>query len=136
MTSPSEILGSRICVLQHPDEIVVCANIAGFKSLTSWMAWLAESKPEEFYHFHLLWHLESEASRFDGVYPRNVWFLRSPSDHKVTVAPPHDAEAVAFDLTFKVLPEASLDELAIGQEDGIIPKKYRKSEASYVADSG
>ena len=132
MNHPLAIDGTRICVLIHPDEVIICANPAGFKALCTWMAWLADSKPEEFYHFHLLWHLESEASRFDGVRPKNVWFLRTPSTHSVKSAPPGDMEAVLFDVTFQVLTEFALDELAAAQDEGLIPTKYLKDESSYV----
>jgi len=134
MNYPLRVEGTRICVLIHPDEAVVCANIEGFKALCTWMAWLAESKPEEFYHFHLIWHLESEASRFDGVRPKNVWVLRTPTSHEVRQMPPNGMEAVSFDVTFQVVSESALDELTEGQNTGIIPEKYLKSEASYVGD--
>ena len=100
------------------------------------MAWLADSNPEEFYHFHLLWHLESEASRFDGIRPKNVWFLRTPPTHIVKSAPPGDMEAVPFDVTFQVISETALNELATAQEDGYIPAKYLKEESSYVGNCG
>lgn len=136
MSHPLAINGTRICVLIHPDEVVLCANIEGFKSLGNWMAWLAESKPEEFYHFHLLWHLESESSRFDGIRPKNVWFLHTPSAHEVKSAPPGNMETVSFDLTFQVLSESALDELAEAQEAGLIPDKYLREESSYVGTCG
>jgi hypothetical protein len=123
-------------VLLHQDEITICANPAGFKSLGLWMVWLADSKPEEYYHCHLLWHLESEASRFKGAKPKNVWFLRNPPSHRMKVAPPAEAQVVPFELTFQVVPERDLDELAAAQKSGLIPKKYRKREASYVAHCG
>jgi hypothetical protein len=120
----------------HPDEVVICANIEGVKALGAWMGWLAESRPDEFYHFHLLWHLESEASRFDGVRPKNVWFLRTPSTHELKSSPPGDMKAVSFDVTFQVLTESALDELALAQEVGLIPPKYLKEESSYVGTCG
>ena len=72
MTYPHRIDGARICVIRYPDETTVCANIAGFRSLGEWIGWLALSNPAERFHFHVLLHLESEASRFDGVRPANV----------------------------------------------------------------
>lgn len=103
------------------------------------MSWLAESNPAEFYHFHLLWHLESEASRFEDDRSRgakNVWFLRTPSTHSNNSAPLQDTKAVAFELTFQVLTETGLDELASAQEQGLIPSKYLKQEASYDVECG
>ena len=86
--------------------------------------------------FHLLWHLESEASRFDGARPKNVWVLRTPTSHEVQQVPPDGMEAVPFDVTFQVVTESALDELAAGQNSGFIPEKYLKSEVSYVGDCG
>ena len=130
MSHPLKMSGARICVLVHPDEITVCANITGFKALGTWMAWLADSNPEDLYHFHLLWSLESEASRFDGVRPKNVWFLQTPPSHLIKSVPPNTMKAVPFEITFQVLSETLLDELATAQEDGFIPPKYLKEESS------
>ena len=136
MAQPLEIDGVRICVLRHPDEVVICANPTGFRALGEWMAWLCESDPKEFYHFHLLLHLESEASKFDGVRPRNVWFLDTPKGHSPSVNLPDGATAVPFELTFQVLDEASLDELAEAQLNGVMPPKYVKTEVSYDIQCG
>ena len=135
MSQPARVPGSRICVLLHADEIVVCANVLGFSELGQQMAWLAASRPEESFHLHMLWHLESDESRFDGVRPKNVWVLRSPSSHHVKSEAPEGMEAVEFEVTFQVVQEDELDELAAAQSDGIIPVKYRKAEASYVGDA-
>ena len=132
MRRPTLVRGARLCVLLHPDEVTVCANIAGFKSLGLWIAWLAESKPTEYYHCHVLWHLESEASRFRRAKLKNVWFLRTPRAHRMKVSSAAKANVVPFELTFQVVPERELDELAAAQKSGLIPKKYRKREASYV----
>jgi len=123
-------------VLLQPNETTVCANPAGFKALGNWMAWLAKSNPEQHFHLHLLWHLESQESRFDGVRPKNVWVLRSPSDHQVKQEPPEGMEAVDFEITFQVIGEQELDELAAAQECGVIPERYRNVEASYTTDCG
>ena len=125
MTYPDRIEGTRICVVRYPDETTVCANVAGFRSLGQWIAWLAESNPAELFHFHVLLHLESEASRYDGVRPKNVWFLRQP---------PLLAEAIAlqewekrdYEMTFQVVTESDLDELAQYQDEGIVPTRFQK----------
>jgi hypothetical protein len=134
MDQPREIPGARICVLVHDDEVVICANIAGFKALGEWIAWLAASDPGESFHLHLLWHLESEASRFEDVRPRNVWVLRTPAEHRAKVEPPEGMDAATYEVTFQVVRDTELDELALAQEDGAIPERYRKQEASYVND--
>jgi hypothetical protein len=132
MSSPLRVPGVRICVLRYTDEVTVCANIAGFRALGEWIAWLAASNPDEGYHFHLLWHLESEASRFEGVRPRNVWFLsQSRAPAMPTDAPP-DCELREFELTFQVAGEATLDELAGSQDSGAIPPRFQKEEAAVV----
>ena len=136
MNQPAHIPGARICVLLHPDETVVCANVAGFQEIGGWISWLAQSNPDEGFHFHMLWHCESEASRFDGVLPKNIWVLRTPTTHQVKVNPPEGMDVVDFDITFQVATESQLDELAAAQESGVIPPNYRKEEASYVADCG
>ena len=100
------------------------------------MAWLAESSPEELYHFHLLSSLESEACMFEGVTPCNVWFLRTPQTHQLVSVPPEGFESILFEVTFQVLPECSLNELVAAQETGLIPEQYLKSEASYVGTCG
>ena len=45
--------------------------------------------------------------------------------------PPGYLKAVAFEVTFQVVTESSLDELAAAQEIGLIPAKYLKEESSY-----
>src|SRR5207245_578737 len=72
---PTDDPHARICVLHYHDETKVVGNVAGFSLLGRWIAWLADAPPEENFHMHLLWHLESQASRFDGMRPRNVWVL-------------------------------------------------------------
>ncbi|WP_133247306.1 hypothetical protein [Azospira sp. I13] len=136
MSHPLHIEGTRVCVLIHPDEVVVCSNTQGFNALGQWMAWLAESKPEEFYHFHLLRSLLSEACIFEGVTPSNVWVLRTPPTHQVISEPPEGFEAIPFEVTFQVVPEASLDDLVAAQSTGFIPSAYLKSEASYAGTCG
>jgi hypothetical protein len=136
MAHPLEVAGARLCVLRHPDETVICANIEGFKALGAWMTWLAESKPEEFFHVHLLWHLESEASKFDDLRPKNVWVLNTPDGHRVKAEIPEGAKAVPFEVTFQVITEPSLDELAAAQDSGLIPPKYLKTDVSIEADCG
>ena len=120
----------------HPDEVVVCANVQGFKALCAWMSWLAESDPAEFFHFHLLWHLESEASIFEGEYPKNVWVLHAPKSHQVVEVPPEGTQTIPFELTFQVVSEAVLDEFAQAQATGRIPNRHLKPSASGAGDCG
>jgi len=130
MTHPLEVPGARICVLRHADEIVVCANPDGFRAMGEWMAWLGKSNPSEFFHFHLLLSLESEASRFGSAKPGNVWFLDTPKAHHPPASIPMEVKKVEFEITFQVLTEASLDELAEAQDTGLIPSKYMKTASS------
>ena len=136
MEQPYEIPGARVCVLRYYDETKILGNIPGFKLLGLWIAWLADSPPGENYHIHLLWHLESRASRFDGVKPKNVWFLDEPEEAKGRSLDdvPEDAASIPFEVTFMVLTDAQLDELAEAQETGLIPKRYWKSESSWKAE--
>jgi len=135
---PKDIPGARVCILRYHDETRISSNIAGFKLLGQWIAWLVDSQPEENFHIHLLWHLESEASRFDGVKPKNVWFLDEPEEAIIrdNEYVPEDATIVKYEVTFMVLTDAQLDELAAAQETGIIPKQYWKSESSWEAECG
>jgi len=126
MSQPRRIEGARICIIRYPDETTICANIAGFRSLGEWIAWLAESNPTEKFHFHLLLHLESIASRYDGARPTNVWFLSQPTSSGVDAATRADSERQEYDITFQVVSESDLDELALDQEAGMVPARFQK----------
>ena len=132
MSTPLQVPGVRICVLRYTDEVTMCANIAGFRALGEWIAWLAASNPDEGYHFHLLWHLESEASRFEGVRPKNIWFLSQSHAPSIPTDAPLDFELSEFELTFQVVGEADLDELAACQASGTIPPRFQKQDAAIV----
>ena len=107
MSHPLKVPGARICVIRYPDETTVCANIAGFRALGEWIAWLAASEPSKHYHFHVLWHLESEASRFDGVLPKNVWVLSQSEQLAVPKAAALGGETPPFELTFQVVTDST-----------------------------
>jgi hypothetical protein len=98
-----------------------------------WIAWLAESPPDENYHLHVLWHLESEASRFEGVRPKNVWFLKEPEEAQQRDLGkfPQEAIPVEFEVTLMVLTETQLDELAEAQESDLIPNRLLKTEPTW-----
>ncbi len=117
--------------MKYSDEVVICSNIEGFKSIGLWMAWLADSNPEEAYHFHLLWELESEACKFDGVLPKNIWFLSEPENASGRKQAPEGTSRVENELTFQVVTEKQLDDLAKQQESGLIPESWLKEESSY-----
>ena len=134
MTYPAKNPKARICILRYPDETTVCANLEGFRALGEWIAWLAASDPAETFHFHTLWHLESDASRFEGVLPHNVWFLTQAEAPAIPVDAPSNARARVFELTFQVVDEAALDELAEHQASGIMPARFQKHEASMILD--
>lgn len=133
-TPLTQVNDVRVCVLLHPDEVVVCANIAGFRALADRLAELAESDPVEGFHSHLLWEFESEACKFEGKQPKNVWFLKHPSAEPYDGSVPDGTSAVESELTFQVLGEEQLDHLAAAQADGVIPPDWVKREASYVID--
>ena len=128
---PKEIKGARICVLRYIDEIVFCANIKGIESLGQWMAWLAKSNPAETFHFHLLGFLESEESKFDGMKSSNIWFLEEPEEAQKRGEIPEGTEKVGYEVTFQVVSEKVLDELAGCQESRKIPKKYFKEDTIF-----
>ncbi len=100
------------------------------------MAWLAESNPDEHFHFHLLWSLESEASRFEGAPVKNVWVLTQSDPLEKPVVDDERAEYPQFELTFQVLSECDLDELAEHQELGTVPPRFRKEIAPVVVPGG
>ena len=134
--NPLHVPGTRICIIRYPDETTVCANIAGFRAFGEWVAWLAASNPTEGYHFHVLWHLESEASRFEGARPRNVWVLTQIEEPEIPAAAGSGGEVPEFELTFQVLSESDLDELAGCQDTGKVPPRFQKQEASLVVQCG
>jgi hypothetical protein len=135
MTYPSKNPNARICILRYPDETMVCANIEGFRAIGEWITWLATSDPVESFHFHLLWHLESDESRFEGIRPGNVWFLsQSQAPVIPQMASASNAKARIFELTFQVVSESTLDELAEYQDSGVIPERFEKHEASIIVD--
>ena len=131
MTYPSKNPKARICVLRYADETTVCANIEGFRSLGEWISWLAASDPVEKFHFHVLWHLESHESRFERT-GANVWFLSQSEAPTIPQAAAPNAEARPFELTFQVVNESTLDELAEHRDSGVIPERFRKHEASII----
>jgi hypothetical protein len=134
MTYPVKNPKARICILRYPDETTVCANIEGFRALGEWIAWLVASDPVENFHFHLLWHLESDACRFEGLRPGNVWFLSQSEAPSVPVPRPPNAKVREFELTFQVVDESTLDQLAEHQVSGIIPERFRKHETAIIVD--
>lgn len=119
-------------MLRYSDEVVVCANIAGFRALGDWFGWLAESNPVEGFHFHLLWHLESEASRFEGMRPKNVWILSESHIPAESDGTAFDCVPREFELTFQVVVESTLDELAEHQSSGAIPPRFQKDRSAIV----
>ena len=136
MSYPLRVPGVRICVLRYTDEVTVCANIVGFRALGEWIAWLAASNPAEAFHFHLLWHLESEASRFEGERPKNVWFLSQTHAPTTPADTPPDGQVREFEVTFQVVTEADLDELAEHQASGAIPLRFQKQVAAVIVQCG
>ncbi|HEY0232767.1 MAG TPA: hypothetical protein VGC55_16080 [Dokdonella sp.] len=130
MSHPNQNPSARLCILRYPDEVTVCANIDGFRLLGEWMAWLAASDPREAFHFHTLWHLESEASRFEGISPANVWSLSQAEQPAAPPDAPDGCKIVPFELTFHVVDDAQLDELARHQPSGLIPARFRKEYAA------
>jgi hypothetical protein len=125
MSHPLEIPGARICIIRYPNEVTVCANITGFRALGDWVAWLVASDPTENYHFHLLWHLDSAASRFNGAGPKNVWFLSQA---------PQAGAQTDFELTFQVISESDLDALAEHQATNTVPLRFQKHDAPVSAN--
>jgi hypothetical protein len=100
------------------------------------MSWLAESNPNEHYHFHLLWSLESEASRFEGAPLKNVWVLTQSETPEKPVVTNDRATYPQYELTFQVLTESELDELAQYQDSGTVPPRYIKKIASVEIPCG
>ncbi len=129
--APNKIPSSRICVLRYSDEVVICSNIAGLKSIGLWMQRLADSNPKEAYHFHLLWELESDECKFDGVLPKNIWFLAEAEHASKRNESPDGTTRVEQELTFQVVTEETLDELAEQQKSGLIPESWLKDDSSY-----
>ena len=134
--NPLRVPGARICIIRYPDETTVCGNIAGYRALGAWMAWLAESDPDEHFHFHLLWSLESEASRFEGEPTKNVWVLTQSEIPQKPVINNDRATYPQFELTFQVLSDTELDELAQYQDSGTVPPRYIKNIASVEIPCG
>ena len=96
------------------------------------MAWLAASDPAELFHFHALGHLESDACRFEGLKPKNVWSLQQSETPIAPPDAPQGSEVLHFELTFQVLREEQLDELARSQASGLTPEQFDKQYASVV----
>lgn len=136
MGYPEEVLGARICVLRYTDEITVCANIAGFRALGEWLAWLAASDTREKFHFHLLWHLESEASKWGNGSLKNVWVLSQSEPSSAPRDVPPGGEVREFELTFQVVSELDLDVLAEYQASGQIPPAFQKHASAVVVQCG
>ncbi len=126
MTYPAsaEHSGARICVVHCKAETVVHANAPGLKIVGEWIARMGDSHPQDNPHFHVVFHLESEASRFHGALPRNVWSLRHPD-----AAPYQDQSSGRPELSFRMASEEELNVLSKGQLSGLIPEEWLQMHA-------
>lgn len=63
---------SRLCLNFAADGLTAYCNREALIDLRNQLDWLIASPPEDNYHCHVLTTLENDASRFDGIRPRNA----------------------------------------------------------------
>ncbi len=126
MNEAPQHIGARICIIRYPDETTICANIQGFRLLGERIAWLVSSNPSEKFHFHLLWQLTAEAPAVGPGGETSVWVLTQsePVDGPATMKA--RGTVPEFELTFQVVDESDLNELAAFQASGQVPPRFRK----------
>jgi len=99
-------------------------NKKALLALSQRLAALAESDESEHYEAHVCMDLEADECVFEGHRPSNVWVLRTKE--LAPLLAPHDApETADFELTFMVVQEAELDDLADFQKDGLLPDDWQ-----------
>jgi len=99
-------------------------NKKALLALSQRLAEIAESDVSEHYETHVRMHFEADECVFEGRRPSNVWVLRTKE--LAPLLAPHGAPGTEdFELTFMVVPEAELDDLADFQKDGLLPDDWQ-----------
>ena len=115
---PPKKPGVRVCLVLSAEGPKLYGNRAAFASLAEWMNWLAHSPENEHFECHVVMVLEDDESKFDGKHPRNAWTLISADSHD----PPKEDKG-ASELTLMCLEERELDQLALHQRTGELPRE-------------
>lgn len=115
---PTRKSGVRLCLQLSPDGLTVYANQQALVSISEQLLWLARSDARDHYECHVKMSLEEDDCRFEGKRPRNVWTLM-PADLIDHFTQASDLDP-GFELTFMVVSEHELDDMAHHQETGVL----------------
>ena len=133
MTMDTKTLkGSRVCFALTPDGLTAYGNKAALRSLAHWLEWLADSNPEDHYECHTSLSLETEEVLLNGAKPKNVWVLVDGAFQPILNQwKPVDVEddglrRADFDVKFMAVTDIELDEMALEQSSGLLPKEVQK----------
>lgn len=119
---PSKKPGTRVCIAVTKEGVTLYGNKEAFASLAEWMNWIASSPKDEHFECHVLMDLEDEASKFEGKVPRNAWVLMGK---EVEGCFSHRSdEQRGFELTLMAVEENELVEMAVHQENGLLPDNW------------
>jgi hypothetical protein len=127
MELPRQIPGTRLCIAVGTGGVTLYGNPAALRTMAQYLLWAADADPAEHYECHVRWHLQSDACRFDGKRPLDVWTLVDAGLAQSIPPSPlvPSVEAVAqqegFEVTFMAVEESDLDVLAQHQNTGLLP---------------
>ena len=105
MKQPGRQRGTRVCLAVRKDGVTLYGNKAAFKSLATWMQWIADSDPAEHYELHVGWHLTSPLAKQPNV------VVRYDKHTRRVFAKRGAPTAETFELTLMQVENNDLDEL-------------------------
>jgi len=114
---PKKIPGVRLCIVRHADGVTAYGNRQAFRALKEQMEWIEQSPADEEYELQVLTTFQDDECIFEGRLPLNAWTV--PVGAGASAAVPPGLEG--FELTFKLVGEAALDQLAERQGEGVVP---------------
>ena len=100
---------SRLTLEFSIDGLNVYANKQALIDLREQLTWLINSPEDEYYHCHVLMHLENEESKYDGKRPRNAGVSFTDDVAQMVNANIDGGECV--DLSFFVVKDSDLDDI-------------------------
>jgi hypothetical protein len=119
----------RICMAITSNGLTAYCNKEALAELSKTLERLVDSDEKDHYETHVRMEFLSDESRFEGKTPENVWVLRD-KELAPLLAPHGSPEYLDFELTFMVVSEAELDDMAVFQRDGLLPHDWNADDDS------
>lgn len=119
MAYPTNDPRAELCAVVGGDGVTVYGNAAGMRNLSTWLKWIAASRPEDHFECHLLWHLRSQFRKR----PR-VWILFERPDTSPTARGGVRGRRDRFDVTFMMVTAEELKALRRHETSGLLPKHW------------